>query len=53
MGADELLSVIFNFWTGLAVLIIILVKSSVKFVPQNRAFVVERFGKYNKTMVAV
>ena len=52
MGADELLAVIFNFWTGLAVLIIILVKSSIKFVPQNRAFVVERFGKYNKTMVA-
>ena len=52
MGVDELLAVIFNFWTGLAVLIIILVKSSVKFVPQNRAFVVERFGKYNKTMVA-
>ena len=52
MGIDELLGVIFNFWTGLAVLIIILVKSSVKFVPQNRAFVVERFGKYNKTMVA-
>ena len=52
MGVDELLAVIFNFWTGLAVLIIILVKSSIKFVPQNRAFVVERFGKYNKTMVA-
>lgn len=53
MGVEELLlSVIFNFWTGLAVLIIILVKSSIKFVPQNRAYVVERFGKYNKTMVA-
>ena len=52
MGIDEMLGVIFNFWTGLAVLIIILVKSSIKFVPQNRAFVVERFGKYNKTMVA-
>ena len=52
MGVDELLGVIFNFWTGLAILIIILVKSSIKFVPQNRAFVVERFGKYNKTMVA-
>jgi regulator of protease activity HflC (stomatin/prohibitin superfamily) len=50
--ADELLGIIFNFWTGLAVLIIILVKSSIKFVPQNRAYVVERFGKYNKTMVA-
>jgi regulator of protease activity HflC (stomatin/prohibitin superfamily) len=52
MGADELLGIIFNFWTGLAALIIILVKSSIKFVPQNRAYVVERFGKYNKTMVA-
>ncbi len=52
MGNEELMTVIFNFWTGLAVLILILVKSSVKFVPQNRAYVVERFGKYNKTMVA-
>ncbi|MCW8928619.1 MAG: paraslipin [Gammaproteobacteria bacterium] len=52
MYVEELLGVIFNFWTGLAVLIIILVKSSIKFVPQNRAYVVERFGKYNKTMVA-
>ena len=52
MGVEELLGVIFNFWTGMAVLIIILVKSSIKFVPQNRAYVVERFGKYNKTMVA-
>jgi regulator of protease activity HflC (stomatin/prohibitin superfamily) len=52
VGAEELLGIVLNFWTGLAVLIIILVKSSVKFVPQNRAFVVERFGKYNKTMVA-
>jgi regulator of protease activity HflC (stomatin/prohibitin superfamily) len=52
MGIDELLGIILNFWTGLAVLIIDLVKTSIKFVPQNRAFVVERFGKYNKTMVA-
>lgn len=52
MYVEELLGVIFNFWTGLAVLTIILVKSSIKFVPQNRAYVVERFGKYNKTMVA-
>jgi regulator of protease activity HflC (stomatin/prohibitin superfamily) len=52
MLVDELLSVIFNFWTGLAILIIVLVRSSIKFVPQNRAYVVERFGKYNKTMVA-
>jgi regulator of protease activity HflC (stomatin/prohibitin superfamily) len=52
VAIEEMLGVIFNFWTGLAVIIIILVKSSIKFVPQNRAFVVERFGKYSKTMVA-
>ena len=52
MLVEELLAVIFNFWTGLAVLSIVILKSSVKFVPQNRAFVVERFGKYNKTMEA-
>ncbi len=41
-----------SFGIGLAVLIFVLVKSSIKFVPQNRALVVERFGKYNKTMLA-
>ena len=52
MAGEELLGIVLNFWTGLAVLVFILVKSSVKFVPQNMAYVVERFGKYNKTMVA-
>jgi regulator of protease activity HflC (stomatin/prohibitin superfamily) len=52
MEMQELMNLVFNFWTGLAILVLILVKSSIKFVPQNRAFVVERFGKYNKTMVA-
>ena len=52
MFIQDLLGVIFSFWTALALLIVIVVKSSVKFVPQNRAFVVERFGKYHKTMVA-
>lgn len=52
MLIEEILGIIFSFWTGLALLIIVLVKSSVKFVPQNRAFVIERFGKYNTTMEA-
>ncbi len=52
MAAEEMMNILFNFWTGLAILVIVLVKFSVKFVPQNRAFVVERFGKYHKTMVA-
>jgi len=42
----------FSFWTGLAIVIVILIKSSIKFVPQNRAFIIERFGKYNTTLVA-
>ncbi len=52
MAIDEVLGFIFNFWVGLAFLIFILLKKSVQFVPQNRAFIVERFGKYNQTMEA-
>ena len=48
----DILDLVFSFWVGLAVLVFVLAKSSVKFVPQNRALVVERFGKYNKTMLA-
>ncbi len=40
------------FWIGLAVVILLILNSSVKFVPQNMAFVVERFGKFHKTMTA-
>jgi regulator of protease activity HflC (stomatin/prohibitin superfamily) len=49
---EEILGLIFNFWTGLAVFLLFFIKTSVKFVPQNRAFIVERFGKYNKSMEA-
>ncbi len=52
MIIEEILGFIFNFWFGLAILIFILLRSSIQFVPQNRAFVVERFGKYNQTMEA-
>ena len=49
---DGLLGLVFNFWTGLAVVALVVLKSSVKFVPHNTTFVVERFGKYLKTMPA-
>lgn len=52
MLAEQLLDLIFNFWAGMAILTLIILKTSVRFVPQNRAFVVERFGKYSKTMTA-
>ncbi|MDH5710897.1 MAG: paraslipin [Gammaproteobacteria bacterium] len=49
---QDFLGLIFNFGVGFAVLVIVLAKQSIKFVPQNRAYVVERFGKYNKSMEA-
>ncbi len=48
----EALDLVFSFWTGLTVVIVLLLKTSIKFVPQNRAYVIERFGKYNKTLGA-
>jgi regulator of protease activity HflC (stomatin/prohibitin superfamily) len=48
----DILDLVLNFWVGLGVLVFVVVKVSIKFVPQNQAYVVERFGKYNKTMVA-
>ncbi len=52
MNETDVFDLIFNFWVGFAVLSIVLLKSSIKFVPQNRAYVVERFGKFNKNMEA-
>jgi len=48
----ELLSSVFSFWIGLAIIIIIALKTSIKFVPQNRGFVIERFGKFHSTKIA-
>ena len=39
-------------WVAIASIAIVILFKSVKFVPQNRAFVVERFGKYTKTLEA-
>lgn len=49
---NSLIDLLFNFWVGLAILLLILVRQSIKFVPQNFAYVIERFGKYHKTMTA-
>lgn len=38
--------------TFILVFVIILLRSSIKFVPQNRAFIVERFGKFQSTKEA-
>jgi len=50
--SEQGMGLLFSFWTGLAVVIIVLLKTSIKFVPQNSAFVIERFGKYNATLIA-
>lgn len=38
--------------TFLLIFVIVLLRASIKFVPQNRAYVIERFGKFQSTKVA-
>lgn len=52
MTEDALINIVFNFWTGLAIVILVILKNGLRFVPQNRAYVVERFGKYYNTFTA-
>ncbi|WP_166422629.1 slipin family protein [Paraglaciecola sp. 20A4] len=49
---DVLLNYLLSVQTLLLVFVIVLLKSSIKFVPQNRAYVIERFGKYQSTKEA-
>lgn len=48
----ELLESSMIFWIGLAIVLVLILNSSIKFVPQNTAFVVERFGKFRTTLTA-
>ena len=49
---DVVFEYLFTMQTLVLVLIVIGLKSSIKFVPQNRAYVIERFGKYQSTKEA-
>ncbi|NVK74053.1 MAG: paraslipin [Oceanospirillaceae bacterium] len=49
---EELLSYLLSVQTLVLVLVIVLLKTSIKFVPQNQAYVIERFGKYQSTKEA-
>ena len=49
---DFVFEYLFTTQTLALVLIVIGLKSSIKFVPQNRAYVIERFGKYQSTKEA-
>ncbi len=52
MELETLLGYVFSYQVILLLLIVIGLKSSIKFVPQNRAYIIERFGKYNTTLEA-
>lgn len=49
---EVLFDYIFTAQTLILVFVIVLLKTSIKFVPQNRAFVIERFGKYQSSKEA-
>jgi len=49
---SEIVSHIFTVEVAFIILVLVLLKSSIKFVPQNRAFIVERFGKFQSTKEA-
>ena len=49
---DFVFEYLLTMQTLVLILIIIGLKSSIKFVPQNRAYVIERFGKYQSTKEA-
>ncbi|MFT7267433.1 MAG: regulator of protease activity HflC (stomatin/prohibitin superfamily) [Porticoccus sp.] len=49
---DLIFEYLLTMQTLVLVLIVIGLKSSIKFVPQNRAYVIERFGKYQSTKEA-
>lgn len=52
MVGTDLLGFFFNVWVLLSIVGLVVLKQSVRFVPQNTALVVERFGKYRTTMEA-
>lgn len=49
---DMLFEYVLNVQVLVLVLAVVLLKNSIKFVPQNQAYVIERFGKYQSTKEA-
>ncbi len=49
---EVLFDYILTVEVAIIVLVLVLLKSSIKFVPQNRAYVIERFGKFQSTKEA-
>jgi regulator of protease activity HflC (stomatin/prohibitin superfamily) len=49
---EVLLDYILTVETLILIFVVVLLKTSIKFVPQNRAYVIERFGKYQSSKEA-
>jgi len=49
---DLLFNYILTVEVAIIILVLVFLKNSIKFVPQNRAFIVERFGKFQSTKEA-
>ncbi|NTS77762.1 paraslipin [Catenovulum sp. SM1970] len=49
---EFILNYLFTVQFALFAIVVITLKSGIKFVPQNRAWIIERFGKYNTTLEA-
>ncbi|MEO2267584.1 SPFH domain-containing protein [Pseudoalteromonas pernae] len=49
---SQILDMLFTVEAFLLIFVLVTLKSSVKFVPQNRAWLIERFGKYQSTKEA-
>ncbi|MBD1583035.1 SPFH domain-containing protein [Pseudoalteromonas sp. S16_S37] len=49
---SQIFEILFNVEVLLLIFVLVVLKSSIKFVPQNRAWLVERFGKYQSTKEA-
>lgn len=49
---ESVISLIFSVQTLALIFVVVLLKKSIIFVPQNRAWLVERFGKYHDTKEA-
>ena len=49
---ETILDYVLSVQAFILIFVLVLLKNSIKFVPQNRAYVIERFGKYNRTLEA-
>lgn len=52
MIIEKVFNFIFTPWVALVIIVLVVLKSAITLVPQNSAYVIERFGKFNSSLVA-